>query len=315
MTAPTDTFTTVAQIGQREDLLDAINDVSPTECPVLDGFPSQAASGRLHEWQRDVLKAPKANAQPEGSDAQQTAVVPTERLANPCQISAEWFIVSNTTDAVDTAGRRTESGYQVIKHGAELKRDIETHLTGNDASSVGDPRVQAGMESWMATNTVRGSGGTDGGFNPGTGLVAAPGDGTPFAFDEANFKDAIQQIFISGGNARTILMPPKQKQVFSTFPGRATNFRDVGSMQQAQIIAGADIYVSDFGEHMVYPERFMRDRTVLLLDPDYWAVSWLRRMQSKRLADTGDNKRYQIVCEWTLCAKEERSSGVVADLS
>ena len=40
--------------------------------------------------------------------------------------------------------------------------------------------------------------------------------------------------------------------------------------------AGADLYASDYGTLKVVPNRFMRDRTALVFDPEYAAIAYLR---------------------------------------
>ena len=65
----------------------------------------------------------------------------------------------------------------------------------------------------------------------------------------------------------------------------------------------------------VVPNRFMRARDVLVLQTDMWAVAFLngRRMVSIPLAKTGDSDRRQILSEYTLVARNEKSSGGVFD--
>jgi hypothetical protein len=74
---------------------------------------------------------------------------------------------------------------------------------------------------------------------------------------------------------------------------------------------------SDFGTLEVVPNRFMRARDVLVLQTDMWAVAFLngRRMVSIPLAKTGDSDRRQILSEYTLVARNEKSSGGVFDLT
>jgi hypothetical protein len=70
-------------------------------------------------------------------------------------------VVSGTLESVDKAGRKSELAYQLAKRGSELKRDIETTLTGNSIATPGSDtvaRTTAGFESFMlAANSVRGT--------------------------------------------------------------------------------------------------------------------------------------------------------------
>ena len=58
-----------------------------------------------------------------------------------------------------------------------------------------------------------------------------------------------------------------------------------------------------------------RERTAHIIDPEYWAVASLRPMKQVQLGKAGDSEQRQIICELTLEAKNEKASGVVADLS
>lgn len=61
----------------------------------------------------------------------------------------------------------------------------------------------------------------------------------------------------------------------------------------------------------------MEARTALILDLDYWKFATLpgRKMVTTDLAKTGDTDRKQILCEWTVEACNEKSSGAVYDLT
>lgn len=119
----------------------------------------------------------------------------------------------------------------------------------------------------------------------------------------------------NGGDPSTIIVGPKNKAVGSGFTGIATQYRENAGTKQATIIAGADVYVSDFGEHRIYPSRFSRDRSVLVLDMEYWGCAYLRPFQQVELAKTGDSEKRQLLVEYALVAKQQASSGVVADLT
>jgi hypothetical protein len=70
---------------------------------------------------------------------------------------------------------------------------------------------------------------------------------------------------------------------------------------------------SDYGRHTVVLHRYMRTVTCLCLDPNYWAIAFLRRPMARELARTGDGTKYQIITEATLVARNwQASSKVVA---
>jgi hypothetical protein len=316
MAQPTNTFDSYDSIGTRADLSDVIHNISPTQTPFLSMAAKSKAKNTLHEWQTDSLATAGQNAVIEGDDATLDAAAPTARVGNYTQISDKTVVVSGTQEATDKAGRRSEMSYQIAKRAKELKRDMEFILTGNQTSDAGSSalaRKTGSVEAWIKTNTSRGAGGANGGY--GAGVVTAATDGTQRGFTEALLKTVIQSCWANGGDPSTIIVGPKNKAVASTFTGIATQYRENKGTSQATIVAAADVYVSDFGEHKILASRFSRDRSALVLDMEYWGVAYLRPFQTVELAKTGDSEKKQILAEYALVAKQEAASGVVADLT
>jgi hypothetical protein len=84
---------------------------------------------------------------------------------------------------------------------------------------------------------------------------------------------------------------------------------------QASIIGAADVYVSDFGEVTVIPNRFQRARDGWVLDFDYVSVDYLRPFATVPLAKTGDAEKRMLIVEYGLRVKHETALGLMADLS
>jgi hypothetical protein len=316
MAMPTNTFATYEAVGNREDLSDVIYRIDPTDTPFMTACEREKATAVNHEWQTQALAAADAsNAVLEGDDATTDAVTPTVRLGNICQISDKVARVTGTQRAVEHAGRDDELAYQEMLKGLELKRDMESILVGaNQAKVTGNDttaRKTASILSWIKSNTDKGAGGSDPAAADGTGSRT---DGTQRAFKESQLKTVLQSIWNSGGKPDTIFTGGFNKQTFSTFTGRATPMEDT---KAKRIIAAVDFYESDFGRLSVTPNRFLRARDVLVLQSEMWAVAFLngRRMLSIPLARTGDSERRQMLSEYALVARNEKSSGGVFDLT
>lgn len=322
MAAPTGTFQNYQQVGTREDLSDMIYNISPVETPFMSMAKRGKASNVFVEWQTDALAAAANNKTIEGDDATTNTAAPTTRLRNYCQLADKVVRTSSTADAVNTAGRKRELAYQVTKRSQEIKRDMETTLTGNYDSSAGSATVAracGGLESWYETNTSRGTAGASGGYTSSTNYTIAATDATSTqqrTFTEALLKTVIRQCWSAGGDPGIVMVGGFNKQKASGFAGIATLYRDTqGSNRPASILAAADIYVSDFGQHRIIPNRFSRERTAHVLDMDYWEVAYLQPFKIEPLAKTGHSDRRLISVEFTLCSKNEAASGVVADLT
>lgn len=324
MAVPAGSFQTYSAIGTREDLENAIYMISPTETPFLTMCKRGDATNTLHEWQRDSLAtANTANAQIEGDDAANGTSTPTTRLKNYTQISSKYAVVSGTQNAVNNAGRKREMAYQLMKRSKELKRDMEAILTANHGSTAGGAgtaRQLAAAEAWLSVNKTSlgtGTAQTTPGFVTSTGLVTAPTDSTVAGtFVVAALKAVIRECWTQGGSPTVIMAGAFNKTQISGFTGIATLYREASATANGtRIIGAADIYVSDFGEHRVVPNRFQRDATCLVLDMDYWAVHYLRRFENLEIARTGDSEKRQIIAEYTLACRSELASGKVTDLT
>jgi len=315
MALPTATFTNYDAIGNREDLSDIIYDISPTETPFCSGISRNSATAVTHEWQTDSLAAADtANAALEGDDATGGAVTPTTRLSNVCQILDKVVVVSGTQRRVNSAGRGDELEYQIAKRGRELKRDIEAVILsehGKVTGSTATARNLGGIESWLSSNRIQAvTSSTPGGgaaVIEGTALTVTP------ALLKARLDSVIQLCWTAGGDPSVIMVPGAGKVTASNMSGIATLYRDVPAKAQGQIVAGADVYTSNFGNHTIVPNRFMKTTTALVLDMEFFAISELRGMTTIPLAKTGDNDKRQLLTEITLESRNEAASGKLTD--
>jgi hypothetical protein len=313
------TFTTYDAVGIREDLSDIIYNISPEETPFISNAARKSAKQTLFEWQSDALNAAStSNAVLDGDDvASFAAVTPTTRLGNYTQISRKDVVISGTTEVVDKAGRKSELSYQLAKRGSELKRDMEAILLYNQAAGAGNTttaRTTAGLPAFLRTNTNAGSGGSDPTVSGGI-VNAARTDGTQRAFTETILKDVVKQVYDEGGNPSTLMVGTFNKQAVSAFTGIAGQRFNVRGNRASTIIGAADIYVSDFGNLSIVPNRFQRARDAFVIDFSHLAVRELRPMTQEQLAKTGDAEKRMIICEYGLEVGAEASCGIAADLT
>ncbi|WP_077198843.1 SU10 major capsid protein [Burkholderia cenocepacia] len=102
---PSNTVTTYATVGNREDLIDKVFMISPTDTPFVSAISQTGATAIYHEWQTDALTSPANVALVEGADASYTAEAPTVRLGNYSQIVGDSFSVSNDLPPANRASR------------------------------------------------------------------------------------------------------------------------------------------------------------------------------------------------------------------
>lgn len=337
MAVPTMALQTYQGIGNREDLEDAFYMISPTQTPFLTMCGRKKATATYHEWQTDALADAALNAQIEGDDASGGTAIPSVRYGNYIQNSSKYAVVTDDQEAVTSAGDVNTMAHQVAKRMAELKRDIEYSLTRNHDSSAGSAsaaRQLGSLESWLwgsreasgvgASHTLQAAtlgnsisiGSTEATTPSFASLVVAgPTDSSSTnAFVVAALKAVIENCWTNGGDPQVIMCGGAQKQVISGFAGIATIYREAGKTAKGTAIVGAaDLYISDFGEHRVIPNRFQRNRTIFVLDMDYWDVAYLRSISQKEIARTGSAMKRFIDVAYTLVAKNPLSSGKISD--
>ena len=291
-------FKTYDSVGIREDLANAIYDISPTTTPFMSTIGRSKSTNTYSEWQTDSLAdVDLNNAQVEGADAVSGVLAPTTRVGNYTQISDKVIQVSTTDDKVDSAGRSTETAYQLSKASAEIKRDMESILLSDQAQDAGTSsaaRKLGGLASWITTNVV---------------------DTTGAAPTEDNLKEAVLKAYTAGGEPTVLLVSPANKQVFSTFSGIAEQRFQAPGTGQTKIIGAADLYMSDFGQLSVVPDRFLSDDFSYVLDPSMASVSYLRPFKSQKLAKTGDNEKHLLNVEYTLRVNNEAAHAMMTDLT
>jgi hypothetical protein len=307
MAAPVNTQTSTAAIGNREDLTDIIDRITPSETPLYSMISKTTASGTLHEWQTQALRAAGANAHAEGDDTTATAVTQQVRLGNRTQILKEAASVSGTQEVTDKAGRKSEMAKQLALKSAEMKLDLEFALTRNNVTAT-SPRQMRGLPGWMVAANV----------SSGTGYVApnyvsnvAQTDGTQRAYTETLLKDTLQKTYTAGGRPNVIMQGAAQKQTFSSFTGGSTKNIDA---EDKKVVASVDVYVSDFGTLKSIINLQQRSRDVWVLQSDKWAFATLRPWQTTDLAKTGDSERKQILLEGTLECINPAANGAVLDV-
>ena len=263
----------------------------------------------VFDWQTESLPTPSGTGQLEGFELSRAASTATARVSNVCQISYRDATVTGSQDASDAAGKRSEMAHQLAIMAKALKRDMEEALCQAGAKTTGDAttaRQTGAFESWITTNDSRGTGGAS------TGGGAAPTDGTQRDLTETLLKDVLELMFASGAEPNLAICGPHNKQVISGFTGRsqARQMVDANTVE-----ASVSIYSSDFGELKIVPSNRSRERSLLLVDPEFAKVSYLRSFDTIDIATIGDAETKMIVVEYGLEVSNEAAHGVVADLN
>jgi hypothetical protein len=314
MPAVSGTYTTATAKGIREDLTEAIYNISPEKTPFISMIGRSKAKNTLHEWQTDALEAVDgSNFRAEGNDATFAAPTPTVRVGNYVQISDKTAIVSGTLETVDKAGRQSEMAYQLSKRSVEIKRDMETIALSNQAASGADPRKTAGLPAWLKTNLSQGAGAVTPVY------TSLPNDdrtdGTQRALTEQMIKDVAQLCWNNGAEPSVIMVGGFNKTVISGFVGNADKVLNLAGAKPGVIVQAMDVMVTDFGNLKVIANRFQRARDLWVLDPSFLSIMFLRGFKTHKLAKTGDAEKRLLNAEWGVKVNHEAALGAVYDLT
>ena len=309
MAKVTNAFDTYSATSDREQLSNVIYNISPQSTPFMSAIGKNSIKNVVFDWQTETLPTASGAGQLEGFELSRAAATATSRVSNVAQISSRDATVTGSQQASDPAGKKSEMAHQLAIMAKSLKRDMEVALCQKGAKTTGNAttaRVTGGFESWITSNVSRGTNGA------GNGGGAAPTDGTQRALTEALLKTVLQSCFTNGGEPSMAICGPVNKQVISGFTGRSS----ARQMVDANTVeASVSIYASDFGELKIVPSNFSRERSLLLVDPDYAKVSYLRDFKTVDISTVGDAETKMILAEYGLEMSNEAAHGIVADLT
>lgn len=330
LTGTTTTYGVGSAGGNREDLENKIWDLFPDDTYLLTNLDKVKATSTYHEWLSDTLVAAGSNVHREGSDGEFSSIQSPVRYGNYTQIFKKEFIVSETQEAVLKAGRKTETGRQLIKQMRELKNDVEWAIVRNQAADPGvTGRTLGSIESWIgatapsatvATQIVLATVAAASHKTPELASGApttAPTDaaaGSGGALTETSLKLALQGAWEDGGQDTVVIASAAVKNAINGFEGIAERHVNVSRTAQASITGAADFYVSNYGTHKVILHRHARNNVCLVLDLSMWAIASLRGFQMQNLAKTGDAKKSSILTELTLVSRNYKANAKVVGI-
>ena len=285
MAKVTNAFDTYTATADREDLSNIIYNISPMQTPFMSSIGKRSVKNVVFDWQTESLPTPSSSGELEGFELSRSSATATVRQSNVCMISKRDATVTGSQESSDPAGKRSEMAHQLAIMSKALKRDMEEALCQKGA---------------------KGTGGAS------TGSGAAPTDGTQRDLTEDLLKDVLQLCFTNGGEPSLAICGPHNKQVISGFTGRsqARQFVDADTVE-----ASVSIYSSDFGELKIVPSNRSRERSLLLVDPEFAKVSYLRDFKTIDISTIGDAMTKMIVVEYGLEVSNEAAHGIVADLN
>lgn len=316
MTQPTNVYsvydasgTTGVGKGNREDLVNTVYDISPTDTPGLTALGRGTSKAVLHEWTTHSLASAAANEKVEGDDATIDAAVAKTRLNNRCVISNKVAGVTKTQQAVDKVGVQDAMAEEVGYKMKEIKRDMELMIFANTAKVAGDDttaRKTAGLTTWLKDNV------DNVGANPtGDGTDTAT-NGTQRAFAESQLLAVSQSCYNNGGSPSLMICGVFNRRVASGFAGNQNRNTDASDKK---LVNSISVYEDDFNTLKIVADRFSVSRNVYLIDTEYAKIAYLRAFDTWDLSTTGSSIRKQIEVEWAVEVSNPAAHGIIRDLT
>ena len=246
-------------VGNREDLLDIITNISPDETPLMNKFGRSKVTGMVHSWLTDSLDQPAQNAHLEDAAFSSTPSVPRVKLDNYIQIFMRDCMVTDSQEAVLKAGVKSEMAYQLTKVLKAIALDVEYAIVNNSTARQGDATnagLMGGIPYFINATKL-----------PNNVIAAAGSEVT-----EEEFNDAIQAAWAVGGTPDIAVMSGANKRIVSGFTGNADRQRSADSTKVKQIV---NVYESDFGLVNTLLHRLMPDTRIDFLQSEYWKLAYL----------------------------------------
>ena len=268
----------------REDLLDVLTNLSPTDTQLITGLGVSSAKSRRHEWLTDTLGTVKTNAYAEGADASFPTLTNPTRLLNYTQIFRQGYQVSDTERAVNTAAFNDRFAYEGIKALKMLKNDMEfAVMRGSLACSVQASTTGQlkGIKNWLSLVTSQ----------SGVSLT------------EAILNDYLQNVWSNGAEVDAVYAGMVQKRKISGFTAGTTKFTKV---EDKRLVNMVDVYEADAAKVVkLFAHRHVtisgdQGYDVVGLQEDLWRLAYLRRPFEREIPRTGDATKGEVVSEMTL---------------
>lgn len=292
--------TTYSNPTLREDLLDIITNLSPTENQLATGLSKGKANSSVHSWLVDSYDATTTTSadkkEVEGADFGAGDVVNPTRKTNYTQIIKQDWKVSGTEQAAVHAGMQSPKAYHMAKSMVHYKNKLEWSLVNGVAAagSASVARELGGIFDQVTTNKVANA---------------------AVAFTETLLNDYLGQVWGTSAKAPdAVYVGAKGKRVISGFTAGSTKFTQVSDKR---LINTVDVYESDFGVVKIFLHRFVNDvlavantGNIMILREDTWKIADLRAPNNFDAPLGGDYVKGAILGETTLEGLYEKANMV-----
>ena len=298
----------------KEDILDLITQITPTETPFLSRIGVSRAYNTFHQWNTDSLTTSgyaSGIALAEGASAENYMLKNVTRYTNNTQIQDRTFTISGTEEAMSHYGLDSQYSYQLEKAMKELKIMMEKTLLGAGTGNTG-------AASDASARMLRGAMW----FSMSAGAATASGAAGVSALTESIYNNLCNDIYTNGGNPDTTIVNGFNKRRISAFASNNSRFLDMKNNRKLTGIIS--VYESDFGTQEIILDRHMTGTLAgistigadkgagLVCEIGKFKIAYLRKPFTTPMAVNGDRKQVQILTEYTLESLAPTQQGVLS---
>jgi hypothetical protein len=199
--------------------------------------------------------------------------------------------VTDSQEAVQKTGIKSELAYQMQKCLKKSAKDVESAILTNATKTAGDaatPGQFGGVKYFNTVNEVNAS---------------------SAALTETMLNDSIQKAWEAGGTPELVVCSGKNKRVISGFTAGSTKNKDMDEKKLTQVI---DIYESDFGLVKMQAHRMQTNDRVDILETQYFKLAYLIPFKVEDLARTGLRKAKVVTGQLTLeCRSKDANASII----
>lgn len=273
---------------RKEDVLDLVTNVSPTDTQLVSGLGTSTAANTSHEWPEDTFAAAAANAKIEGDELTTTDQQGPSKGVNFTQILTKPYRVTRTEQKIGGYGTPNMMQYRKVKAAKELANDMEYALmrsSGVSGTSAA-ARSMKGVVAFITTNATAQTSGT--------------------CLTEVLFNDILEDTWVNSAMpADEVYTGIYLKRAISAFTAGSTKFTEV---EDKRLVNAVDVYEADTTVVKLFKHRHIDTDMVIAIRNEVFKLAYLDRPFAETIAKTHDSEAAVMITELTLECRGEKTS-------
>jgi hypothetical protein len=288
------TDATIFEKGQLIQIDSEIMWVSAVDTTNNSATVTRAAAGTSTASHTTAAIAIVGMARLEGADSDAIGFTDKYSGQNYTQIFHQEVKLSRSSQQISQYGIADELAYQCDKIVPSQMRLIERTFFRSKGSSAGNattPRIMGGYQAFVSTNKVSGA-----------------------TLAQSQFDSAVKTAYLTGGTGPWVALVSPTNLV------KVKNFYDNSSFlnitrDEGTVGMHINTVMTPFGPVELVLDRWATDTEIGIFDPKNVGFKTYYPFTQEPLAKTGDYDRAQVVGEFTLCVRQDKSHAVLTNVS